>query len=368
MCPIPYYTMLRESKDEKLLRYLRLRLVQYASEHGIKPAARAFGTTVKTVRKWVGRYDGTLESLASHSRAPHHCPHKLSSEEEALIRRLKKKHPRWSAKRLKTQYELHYAPNTIHRVCKEAGLVRQYRRKKTATKRLLRELKRTWSFCQQISIDTKYLNDIPEYWPQMMDHRLPRYQYTARDVTTGLLFLGFADELSLTYATRFAQIIIAHLQACGVDLSTTTWQSDNGSEFIGSWQARHPSAFIRAIEAVPGQTHRPIPVGQWRYQADVETVHGIMEDEFYTIERFRDRPDFLPRATTYVWTFNTVRKNSGKENMTPWQLIQTKLDRPHPLLPLLPAIMLDDTLDMPIVSHAGGDDVPVYPFFPCLSL
>jgi hypothetical protein len=64
MCPIPYYTMLRQSKDKSYLRYHRLRMVQYAREHGIKPTARDFGTTVKTIRTWVGRYDGTLDSLA----------------------------------------------------------------------------------------------------------------------------------------------------------------------------------------------------------------------------------------------------------------------------------------------------------------
>ena len=31
-------------------------MVEYALEHGIKPAAREFKTTVKTVKKWVKRF------------------------------------------------------------------------------------------------------------------------------------------------------------------------------------------------------------------------------------------------------------------------------------------------------------------------
>jgi transposase-like protein len=34
----------------------RLRLVTHARQHGIKATARAFRTTVPTVRKWLRRY------------------------------------------------------------------------------------------------------------------------------------------------------------------------------------------------------------------------------------------------------------------------------------------------------------------------
>lgn len=65
VCPYPYFTVMRESKDS---RYLRLRMVQHAKAHGIKPAARIFCTTPKTIRKWLERCDGTLGSLAQRSR------------------------------------------------------------------------------------------------------------------------------------------------------------------------------------------------------------------------------------------------------------------------------------------------------------
>jgi hypothetical protein len=195
---------------------------------------------------------------------------------------------------------------------------------------------------------------------------LPRYQYTARDVTTGLLFLGFSDELGLSYATKFAELINDHLQRCGIDLSKVTWQMDNGSEFIGSWQAKESSAFTLAIESIPGQTHRTIPPGEWTYQADVETVHNIMEDEFYTVESFKDRQDFLAKASTYLLTFNLIRKNSGKEYRTPWELIQEKIDHPHPDLPLFRPVFLDEVdgaSELAPTGTEGGKDVSRYPLF-----
>jgi hypothetical protein len=39
MCPLKYYTNMRQSKDP---RYIRLEMISYARNHGIKPAARAF--------------------------------------------------------------------------------------------------------------------------------------------------------------------------------------------------------------------------------------------------------------------------------------------------------------------------------------
>ncbi len=37
----------------------RLRLVSFARQQGIKAAARAFQSTVPTVRKWLRRYEAT---------------------------------------------------------------------------------------------------------------------------------------------------------------------------------------------------------------------------------------------------------------------------------------------------------------------
>ena len=70
MCPLGYYTVLRQSKEPT---YLRLEMVRYARAQGIKPAARYFHTTVRTVRKWLRRWQpGSLLGLHDRSRAPLH--------------------------------------------------------------------------------------------------------------------------------------------------------------------------------------------------------------------------------------------------------------------------------------------------------
>jgi hypothetical protein len=59
-------------------------------------------------------------------------------------------------------------------------------------------------------------------WPQIRQARLPRVQHTAREVVRGLQFLGYAEERTLAYATLFAEILLAHLQRCGVSLLLMT--------------------------------------------------------------------------------------------------------------------------------------------------
>ena len=49
------YFVAYKEKKRNLLK-VRKAMVDYALEHGMKPAARKFETTVKTVKKWVKRF------------------------------------------------------------------------------------------------------------------------------------------------------------------------------------------------------------------------------------------------------------------------------------------------------------------------
>ena len=357
MCPYGgYYSLMRQSKDRRLLR---LKMVQWARRHGVKPAARLLGCSPQTVRQWRDRYDGTLASLAGQSRKPHTSPNKLPAEAEREILAAKRKLPTFGAERLKLLFRLPYSVKAIRRVCREYGLVRTWRRKKHQVKRCLREIKREWPVWRQIVMDTKHLDDLPEYWAQAQLYGLPKYQYTARDATTGALFLGFAEELSLTYAELFADRILTHLHAHGVDLEQVTVQTDNGSEFVGSWQAKHDSAFTHTVEAHHA-VHRTIPPGAHRFQADVEAVHSLMELEFY-FERFRSPQEFLDKARTYQLFFNCVRPNMGKENRCPMDLLPHGDLHSRFHLLHLPPVYLQDLLRQRQHRRPGVHHVRVYP-------
>jgi transposase len=333
---------------------------------GIKRTARGFKASRNTVRKWHRRWLSLgYRGLEEVSRRPRHSPNAVPGAERATLVALKRRYKRMGADQIKVREHLTRSPRTIRKVWRQEGLSRR-RRKKTETKQNLREMKSRWRLFQQIGEDTKDLCDIPEYYLQMKALGLPTIQYTARDVTTGLLFMGFAQERSLTYTTLFAHYINSSLKDCGVDLSQTMRQTDHGSEYIGSVTAKYGSSpYTRAIESLPGQTHNTIPPGAYTYQADVETVHNLVEMEFYELENFADRNDFLKKARTYQLYFNLLRPNSYKEGKTPWQLAKHK----DPKLPIktamIPPVFIEDLLENQLEQHPqGGHDVPSTPFLP----
>jgi transposase len=361
MCPYTYYTVMRQSKDPRRLRYL---MVLSVDRGGIKQTALAFKASRNTVRKWYRRWHELgYRGLEERSRRPRHSPSAVPEAEREHLVNLKKRYKRMGADQIKIKEHLTRSPRTMRKVWRQEGFSRR-RRKKPQTKQNLREVKSRWRFLQQIGEDTKDLWDIPEYYPQMKALGLPTIQYTARDVTTGLLFMGFAQERSLTYTTLFVHYINAALTECGLDLSQTTRQTDHGSEYIGSPTAKYErSPYTSAVESLQGQTHNTIPPGAYTYQGDVETVHNLVEMEFYELETFADRDDFLRKAQTYQLYFNLLRPNSYKEGKTPWQLVKEKVPSTPIKVAMVPPVFIEDLMEIHLEKHRqGGHDVPSTPY------
>ena len=355
MTLIPYFKIMRESKDPK---YLRFEIVRYAQQHGVKPAARAFGTTPKTIRKWRRRWQpGTLTGLDELSRAPKNSATAITTEQRQRVIELKRQLPTWGAQRLKRDFDLALSDKAIRRIWHQENLLKRKRRK-PRTKQDLRAIKAHWRLFEQTCLDTKDLIDIPELWPQLQRLQLPKVQYTAREVVSGLQFLAYADERALIYSALFAEMLIAHLQRCGVALQDCRFQTDNGSEFIGAWNARDDSAFTKTIQAVKGLVHHTIPPAAHTWQADVETVHGLIEDEFYCVEAFHSRAHFLDKAAAYNLWFNVARKNSSKRHKTPWEIVTERKTKIHPAVATWSPVYLDELWKTKLDAETkGGYDV-----------
>jgi len=80
-------------------------MVEYALENGISAAVRNYGTTRKTVRKWLNRYMvNGIKGLEDRSRAPAHSPLKMSREEEQRIIEIRKDQPYLGPIRIKYEH------------------------------------------------------------------------------------------------------------------------------------------------------------------------------------------------------------------------------------------------------------------------
>ena len=350
-----YYELYRMHAER---HQLRQKIVAHARQHGIKATVRAFACSRNTVRKWLRRYrPGTPRTLNSHSTRPHHSPLQVPASVEGLVVRLRQQ-TGFGAERLKVEFRIPCGVGAIKRIVRTHALVRP-RKKKHHTKRSLRAVKAQWRLFQQLCADTKYLQDIPYYWPQMRRLGLPQFQYTVREVVSGLCFTGYADERSKSYAVLLAERVSAHLAWHGVDLTRVEWQTDNGSEFLEDAHQRGLPSTVRAV----GSGHHYIPPKAHTWQSDVETVHRLQEDEFFDRESFQSPAEFWAKVSTYWRYFNIARPNRNKDWQTPLQILRHRNPKLNPAIASWCPLDLGSLLGQyfPRYPIQRGHDVPLHP-------
>ena len=336
-----YYDLYRNSNNP--VPY-RMDIVRYAKKHGIKPAAREFKTTPKTVRKWIQRFDNNKKTgLKDLSKRPKNSPNKIIPywyfKIQDVCKTAKKNNKRITAVWIKRKHNIPYSTKTILKVMRELDFMPQKKRKHQR-KRDLREVKKQLAAFEKIQVDIKYLDDIPEFYGAFTVFKLPKYQITARCVRTGALYYSYAMEKSSTNTTLFILRLGEHLERYGVDLSKTIFQTDNGTEFTTPWNSIEKSVFTNAVELEFKSSHRTIPPGAKTWQSDVETSHRLIEDEFYACEYFYTRHDFLRKAAEYQRWFNHERNNTYK-NGTPASILHSISEDIDPSVLVLKPIIVD---------------------------
>jgi len=352
MCPVEYCTVIR-SKNHAF--DYRKRMVRSVLEIGVKPTARAFGTTPKTVRKWRDRHLAEGEpGLFDRSRRPRTCPHQTRPSDEAAVLAQRRRTPGFSAERLKREFELAPSVGAIGRILRQHALTRKPK-KKHEKKRDLREIKKKYEPFTQFRMDVKYLNDIPHYWPYMMAMGLPRFQYTISEVRVGATFLAYSDTYGVAESEAVVRRFLEHLREQDVDLEQVVIQTDGGGEFDGTVVKPKGHGFTHTIEQVFGATHRVVP-GCPNAQAEVESLHSRIEPEFFDIEHFAGPLDFWQKIATWQTHYNLHRKNSSRGWKAPLENLREIEPQRDTAIFLLPPIHVDILL-----AAQGGDYVPVDP-------
>ena len=321
---------------------IRLQMVKAAQQESIAHAARHFGTTRTTVRKWLVRYEQNgYRGLEDMNRAPHNIPHKTSAAVEKRLIELRQKYPGWGPDRLEVHFRLRCSPGAAKRILREAGLTKK--RKKKRIRNDLRAQKAKLRPFEKIQIDTKELRDIPSYARYMRRHGLPKYEYTARDMKTGAAWIALSDANNSFNAAVFVSRLLKHLQNNGVVLSDTTIQTDNGSEYIGSVNKRHPgtSPFELVVKRMTGRLPLRIFPGAKTSQSDVESYHNLVEEEFWRPEKLNSEARVLGRARSYQIYFNHHRKNLWRGGYSPKEILQQAAPNIPDTVLTLPPIRLE---------------------------
>ena len=332
---------------------LRRELVIYAQAHGIRAAGRRFGCSRNTVRLWLRRFlQGGNDGLQDHSRCPRRQPRRCSEAAARAAIAARQRAPCFGARRLVEYFELPIGKGAVHRVLRDAGLLRP-RPKKHRRKADLRRIKAEHPALRRWQMDTKFLNDIPHYWPQMQAQGLPRFQYTLRDEATGAVFLAYASELSKTYASLASARLLEHLQRFGVELTEVQIRTDLGTEFDGDTRHYRADGFHGRLRAA-GVRHRFNPPARPNANADVESFHATIEAEFFDLESFHGPAHFQACVATYQTWFNFARKNRSRSNRSPAQILAIRDPTADPRILLLPATLLAAPALASLGQHLSG--------------
>ena len=359
---VAYKTFLKDSKEPI---QIRLAIVRRYNEIGnITQVAKEFQTTRKTVRKWVNRFGGAISSLKNHSKAPKQPFRQIKERTEELLVEFKQKY-----KRLGYDYIHSYlieqncdeipSKKTVYAIWRKHKLLSKHLTKREKKKNL-QEIKAKYKVFEKIQIDVKELRDIPNILEQSLSlglkkqrelpkkYGLPMYQYTARDIKTGALFVSLAYEHTRHNAAIFADRVLSHLKRYGV--TPRVIQTDNGSEFVNTRNALDDSSLFVKVVTKNGYTeHRRIPPGAKTWQSDVETSHWIIEREFYDIVKVNSDANFIDKLRAYQWGFNVMRKNSYKGCRTPYEILKSEHNETYATLSKeildFPTCILDEKFD-----------------------
>lgn len=109
--------------------------------------------------------------------------------------------------------------------------------------------------------------------------------------------MGYGVELSVTYASLLIRRVLAHLGRYGIAPEEVVVQTDRGGEFSGQERTRRGFGFVYTVRELCGAEHTYIPPRWPNANADVEAFHRLVEEEFFELERFGDREEFLVKVT-----------------------------------------------------------------------
>jgi transposase len=266
-------------------------MVKYASNHSVTETAIRYKVSRKTVYKWAGRYDGTLDSLGDISHRPHVSPRSHTDLELKLIRRRMKKH-KWRDLLLAYQelQEKDGYARSYGGFKRAAAKLRALKPKKGKKARKPKPYRRADYPGQKVQVDVKY---VPCHCPA--DGR-KYYQYTAVDECSRWAFREMYEENN-TYSAR--DFLLKLIKSAPFPLREV--QTDNGTEFTNRLlvvKSKHLTLFEDALLKL-GIIYSRIQIATPRHNGKVERQHRTDGERFYEGLRMYNLEDGRRQLAAY---------------------------------------------------------------------
>lgn len=310
-----------KNKNFSSTEMIRYQMYYLSEKYGVSEAARRLETTRKTVRLWRDRYREDKEhGLKNLSRIGQNHPLKMPESVQNAILNERKIRGNPGAQTIINNLKLSYSAKTVNKVLKRAGLTykhkTRYRKKKD-----MRAIKASYKPMEKIQIDIKYYNDIANQYEAYVKKAIPKYQITARDYRTGMVFIGFTNYKDVLSTSIFAEYLIEYLKGLGIDTNNVSFQTDNGTEFVDSLY--HDTTLFEQTLAKHAVRHLRIPPNAPTFNSDVESFHNTVEHEFLDIEHFPSLFEFYVKSFIYLTYYNHIRKIRTRDNKSP---VETYID------------------------------------------
>ena len=267
----------------------RQSLVKYALAYGVSRTCRKYNRCRSYIYFWLGRYDGSLESLASQSRRPHHHPQQHTAEELRLIHHMRQKNQEtglnefWFKLRERSYTR---SLSSLFRVMGREGLLGT--KKKSKQKYQPRPYEAMQYPGQRVQIDVKV---VPAYCIKDKSWK-HYYQYTAIDEYSRFRFLEAYQQANTWSSADFVRKLVRYFKTHKIKIETI--QTDNGSEFTAYYRRSdhcHLSLFEQTLELF-GIHHKRIKPYTPRHNGKVERSHREDQKRFYSKALFYSFEDF----------------------------------------------------------------------------
>ena len=272
----------------------RQSLMKYAEKYGVSRASRKYNKSRSYIYFWKSRWDGTVESLACHSRRPNSHPNQHTEEELKLIRDMRRRNPNlgivelWHRLR---QRGYTRRPESLFRVMRKLGLFSPVKKKEPYKPKPYEQM--TYPG-QRVQVDVKV---VPRKC--MANPELRLFQYTAIDEFTRLRFLAAYTEQSTYSSADFLKKLFKWYARRGIRVECV--QTDNGFEFTNRFSnsKRDLSTLFETTAAELGVQHKLIRPYTPRHNGKVERSHREDQKRFYSCHSFYSLDDFKKQLAVH---------------------------------------------------------------------
>ena len=298
----------------------RQAVVKLARRKGKSFAARMYGVSLSSVKRWDKQYDGKdWRSLVERSHRPHSHPKRHTESEEMII-----------SKAFWKKYE-RYGWDGVYAEAKANGYTRSLSGMIYAAKRLdlADKVKRhpprrhDRRFPELLIPGEKVQIDVKEVPYHCLRGKLLRenkhlYQWTAIDECTRFRFLYIFEEHTPENSVKFLRMLMK-----AFPFKIQTVQTDNGTEFTYKYISdTEECPFDRALREL-GIAHKLIPPRTPWHNGKVERSHRNDQRYFYDWETFRTVEEAREKLKQHLsWSNNKPMRTL--KNKTPLEMLREK--------------------------------------------